>query len=79
MQGMLITNSEVIANPAVLLKLWKHECCRVIADRFIVQEDKDWFEKTLRQVRQQTPCFNFLTILVQIMNNESSQFNVLLY
>ena len=37
----------------ILLNLWKHECCRVIADRFINQSDKDWFEKALKQVAEE--------------------------
>ena len=32
-QGMINTLAEVITEPAVLMGLWKHECCRVIADR----------------------------------------------
>ena len=47
---MLTVTSEVATTPAVFLNLWKHECNRVIADRFTNQQDKDWFEKTLKQV-----------------------------
>ncbi|XP_023388715.1 dynein heavy chain 5, axonemal [Pteropus vampyrus] len=46
-QGMLNTTSEVIKNPDELLKLWKHECKRVIADRFTVPDDVTWFDKAL--------------------------------
>ena len=47
---MLTVTSEVVTTPAVFLNLWKHECNRVIADRFTNQQDKDWFEKTIKQV-----------------------------
>ncbi|CAG0890517.1 unnamed protein product [Cyprideis torosa] len=46
-QGMIGTMANVIDSPKTLLKLWKHECCRVIADRFITEDDKLWFENTL--------------------------------
>ncbi|XP_027953732.1 dynein heavy chain 5, axonemal [Eumetopias jubatus] len=46
-QGMLNTTSEVIREPDELLRLWKHECKRVIADRFTVSSDVTWFDKTL--------------------------------
>uniref|UniRef100_A0A2K5U8Y9 Dynein axonemal heavy chain 5 n=1 Tax=Macaca fascicularis TaxID=9541 RepID=A0A2K5U8Y9_MACFA len=46
-QGMLNTASEVIKEPNDLLKLWKHECKRVIADRFTVSSDVTWFDKAL--------------------------------
>lgn len=49
-QGMLNTVSEVIKDSKSLMSLWKHECCRVFADRFTTQEDKDWFEQTLKKV-----------------------------
>ena len=35
------------------MSLWKHECYRVIADRFTTQTDKDWFEKSIRQVAEE--------------------------
>ncbi|XP_071801151.1 dynein axonemal heavy chain 5-like isoform X2 [Asterias amurensis] len=49
-QGMLNTVSDVVTAPPVLLNLWKHECSRVIADRFTNQEDKVWFEKALMKL-----------------------------
>lgn len=48
---MLIVQSDVAGNKLdVVMSLWKHECYRVIADRFVAQEDKDWFEKTIKIV-----------------------------
>nr|XP_060489937.1 dynein axonemal heavy chain 5 [Panthera onca] len=46
-QGMLNTTSEVIKEPDDLLRLWKHECKRVVADRFTVSSDVTWFDKAL--------------------------------
>ena len=49
-QGMLVATNEIVTNVGLLMSLWKHECYRVIADRFTEMTDKDWFEKTIKQV-----------------------------
>jgi dynein heavy chain len=46
-EGMINTNKDVIRTPENLLQLWFHESSRVIPDRFITQEDVDWFDKTV--------------------------------
>ena len=49
-QGMLKACSEVIKDKNCLLSLWKHECTRVIADRFIAEDEKSWLNKIIMQV-----------------------------
>ncbi|XP_074644897.1 dynein axonemal heavy chain 5-like [Tubulanus polymorphus] len=49
-QGMINTQSDVIVDEKVLLGLWKHECCRVIADRFTTFDDYGWFTKTMSRI-----------------------------
>ena len=49
-QGILHALSEVITGQKALMCLWKHECQRVISDRFTNQQDKDWFDKTTKRV-----------------------------
>ena len=52
-QGMINTLSQVANNEKVIFSLWKHECTRVIADRFATIEDFVWFEKTSKQVLEE--------------------------
>ena len=47
---MLTCTSEIVTDVGVMMSLWKHECYRVIADRFTEYADKDWFEKNIKQV-----------------------------
>ncbi|XP_033755107.1 LOW QUALITY PROTEIN: dynein heavy chain 5, axonemal-like [Pecten maximus] len=49
-QGMINTTEQVVQAPETVLHLWKHECCRVIADRFTGVEDFNWFTKTMGRV-----------------------------
>ncbi|KAI5105653.1 dynein heavy chain 5, axonemal isoform X1, partial [Silurus meridionalis] len=52
-QGMLNIMADVVHSPEVLLRLWKHECKRVIADRFTSPDDVGWFDQTLADLAQQ--------------------------
>jgi len=45
--------TEVCKQEVYMLALWKHECTRVIADRFINQADKTWFEECMMRVLRQ--------------------------
>ena len=49
-EGMLHVDSDTLISVEVLLGLWKHECTRVIADRFTNAEDKEWFDRCLSRV-----------------------------
>ena len=49
-EGMLNVTSEVCNSADILLALWKHECTRVIADRFTTIEDTAWFIKALERI-----------------------------
>lgn len=40
---MLRVTAKDCDNIESILSLWKHECTRVIADRFINDEDTSWF------------------------------------
>ncbi|KAH0622614.1 hypothetical protein JD844_025060 [Phrynosoma platyrhinos] len=49
-QGMLTVKSEECSDASTLLSLFKHECTRVIADRFVCEEDEAWFENSFNKV-----------------------------
>ncbi|KAI4895809.1 hypothetical protein NFI96_021985 [Prochilodus magdalenae] len=52
-QGMLKIKAEECGEISALLALFKCECTRVIADRFVCTEDKQWFEKSVARVIQE--------------------------
>ncbi|CAL8073408.1 unnamed protein product [Calicophoron daubneyi] len=49
-QGMISTIAEVINSPTRAMNLWRHECLRVLADRFTESKDLTWFQYTLERV-----------------------------
>ncbi len=49
-EGLLLADSEVITGTDRLLQLWKHECDRVMPDKFTTQADMDWFETRIADV-----------------------------
>ena len=62
-EGMLNITNEGAETASVLFNLWKHECCRVIADRFTNQEDKNWFEKAIKGVVEEMLGDDYLAML----------------
>ncbi|CAL8275103.1 unnamed protein product [Lota lota] len=52
-QGMLKIKAEECNDVATLLALFKCECIRVVADRFVCFEDKAWFETAISGVIQE--------------------------
>ncbi|XP_073529664.1 dynein axonemal heavy chain 8-like [Phyllobates terribilis] len=49
-QGMLAIKAEECTTTPILLALFRHECQRVLADRFVCSEDHGWFNKSLARV-----------------------------
>ena len=49
-EGMLHVQAAEAGTTEEVLALWNHECCRVIADRFVNSEDWDWFKKAMMAV-----------------------------
>ena len=47
-----ILNPDECSDAATIVALWKHECTRVIADRFTNLEDKAWFDNNLNETLQ---------------------------
>ncbi|XP_067233367.1 dynein axonemal heavy chain 5-like [Chanodichthys erythropterus] len=52
-QGILTVGSEVCKTPQLLASLFRHECSRVIADRFIDQKDRETFDGILERISVQ--------------------------
>ena len=50
---MLNSLAVTVTTTGVMMSLWKHECYRVICDRFTTPEDKEWFEKTIKQTAEE--------------------------
>lgn len=46
-QGILTIEDMDCKTINTVLKLWRHECIRVIADRFTNPQDREWFLKNL--------------------------------
>ena len=49
-EGMLHVETEAVSDVGLLLALWKHECTRVISDRFTNAEDKEWFQRCIPRI-----------------------------
>ena len=49
-QGILTVKSEECQSAIEIINLWRHECTRTIADRFVSQKDRDWFQETLKEL-----------------------------
>ncbi|KAG8199526.1 hypothetical protein JTE90_009368 [Oedothorax gibbosus] len=62
-EGMLKIEKEQCSTKNDLLALWKHECTRVIADRFTNNEDKEWFSKRMSHVLAEEIGEEYLEIL----------------
>ncbi|EEB13574.1 ciliary dynein heavy chain, putative [Pediculus humanus corporis] len=52
-QGILNIQDPECPTIVTLLKLWQHECKRVISDRFTTFEDQKWFRHNLQKIAHQ--------------------------
>ncbi|XP_047349425.1 dynein axonemal heavy chain 8 isoform X3 [Vespa velutina] len=52
-EGILKIERAECETITTLLKLWDHECSRVISDRFITAEDNKWFHNALKQTAEE--------------------------
>ncbi|KAK2862487.1 hypothetical protein Q5P01_002020 [Channa striata] len=55
-QGILMAEANIIENKLQLLQLWYHESCRVFQDRLVCAEDRDWFNRLLKDCIQEFKC-----------------------
>lgn len=51
-QGILTIKGPECQTITQLLKLWRHECIRVISDRFTNFEDKNWFNNKITSIAE---------------------------
>ncbi|OHT09327.1 Dynein heavy chain family protein [Tritrichomonas foetus] len=49
-QGIIQVTTKSCNSPEQIVSLWANECFRVIPDKFVSQEDKDWFAGTIVRV-----------------------------
>lgn len=58
-EGMLTIKGPECKNLETLIKLWRHECLRVIHDRFTTFDDRNWFISAIDTVlKQMVPEFS---------------------
>ncbi|XP_061653536.1 dynein axonemal heavy chain 8-like isoform X1 [Phyllopteryx taeniolatus] len=62
-QGMLKVEAEQCNDFKTLIALFKSECTRVVADRFICPEDKDWFENSINRVVKEHVDTSLVTLI----------------
>ncbi|CAH8650310.1 unnamed protein product [Schistosoma curassoni] len=62
-QGMIGTIPEVINNTERLMMLWRHECSRVLADRFVSADDHQWFHMTTKRLVKEELGMEYMTAI----------------
>ncbi|XP_051269985.1 dynein axonemal heavy chain 1 isoform X2 [Dicentrarchus labrax] len=55
-QGILMAEAGMIEDKLQLLQLWYHESCRIFQDRLVCAEDRDWFNRLLKDCIQEFDC-----------------------
>ncbi|XP_040015424.1 dynein heavy chain 1, axonemal [Xiphias gladius] len=55
-QGILMAEASMIEDKLQLLQLWYHESCRVFQDRLVCAEDRDWFNRLLKDCILEFDC-----------------------
>ncbi|VDQ04242.1 unnamed protein product [Trichobilharzia regenti] len=62
-QGMIGSVAEVINSKERLMMLWRHECLRVLADRFISAEDHQWFDTIMKRLVREELGTEYVTMV----------------
>lgn len=88
-EGMLTIDTDICQSVKTLLALWRHECTRVIADRFVSYEDREWFDKTLtkvatdyigaeniKHIEEETFFVDFLRLDKCYSNDKTTSYNI---